>query len=256
MFIDGAANDAIAAVNDVQSLARLIASKAVARSPLASQRSEYARRSSAGRPSGDSHDGGASQSRSIGREDRAVARLPDFERQRHAASAHRNVGLDGLDRHPFAAIHRSLPADVDALEREILDVGAGRCHAPRDARVVAQRDERHARNRDADHVETRRHQMHLVPHRRKLDLQMRIVGEDRAAAPWCVRRQAPSCCCCLAARPPPATPDRPEARGRDLRRRIGRDAGCCKSACWRRIGWGTLRGTGWRALGRRQDRRR
>src|ERR671912_1601672 len=62
MFIDGAAKEAIASENDVQSLARLIASNAVARSPVASHCSEYARRSSEGRPSGDSQDGGASQS--------------------------------------------------------------------------------------------------------------------------------------------------------------------------------------------------
>src|ERR671912_2410674 len=62
MFIDGAAKEAIASENDVQSLARLIASNAVARSPVASHCSEYARRSSEGRPSGESQDGGASQS--------------------------------------------------------------------------------------------------------------------------------------------------------------------------------------------------
>src|SRR3990170_7083457 len=60
-FDDGTENAFTAAVNDAQSVARLIALNAVARSPLTSQRSEYARRSSAGRSSGDSHDGGASQ---------------------------------------------------------------------------------------------------------------------------------------------------------------------------------------------------
>src|SRR5690554_4435937 len=62
MFIDGAANAPIAFEKDVQSLARLIASNAVARSPDASHCSEYAWRSSEVRPSGDNHDGGASQS--------------------------------------------------------------------------------------------------------------------------------------------------------------------------------------------------
>src|SRR5687768_2642205 len=61
MFWDGAEKPLTAEVNDAQSVARLIASNAAARSPLASQRSEYARRSSAGRSSGDNHDGGASQ---------------------------------------------------------------------------------------------------------------------------------------------------------------------------------------------------
>ena len=42
------------------------------------------------------------------RDDRTVARLPHLERQRLAAAAHGNVGLDDLDRHPFAAIERPL----------------------------------------------------------------------------------------------------------------------------------------------------
>ena len=52
----------MAAVNVVQSVARLRASNETARSPPASQRMAYARCSPDGRPSGDSHDGGASHS--------------------------------------------------------------------------------------------------------------------------------------------------------------------------------------------------
>src|SRR5262245_46174499 len=64
MFIEGTAKNDTALVNEVQSLARLIASNAVATSPPAANLIEYAFRSSLGRSSGDNHDGGASQSRS------------------------------------------------------------------------------------------------------------------------------------------------------------------------------------------------
>ena len=69
--------------------------------------------------------------------------------RRVGLAAHGNVRRRHLDRHPLATPERALARQVDALEKEILDVGVGIGDAPRNARVVAQHDEGRAGNRDA-----------------------------------------------------------------------------------------------------------
>ncbi len=71
----------------------------------------------------------------------------------------------------------ALAAHVDAFERQVLHVGVRRRHAPGDPRVVTERNEGHAGNRDPGHIQARGDEMHLVPHGREFDLQVRIVRE-------------------------------------------------------------------------------
>ena len=141
------------------------------------------------------------------REDRAVARLPDLERQRRAAAAHRNVGRRRLDRHPLAAIHRPLLADVDALERRSCTSApvAVMPHAMRALWPSAM----NGTPGIVTPITSRPAATRCISYQTDGNSICRCGSLARIGRPpSCVRRPAPSCCCCRAARRPPATRDR------------------------------------------------
>ena len=118
-------------------------------------------------------------------------RAPHLERCRRRAAAYRNGRRFDLHRLPALCRLHPLAGQVEALEHQILHVGAGVGEAPRDARVVTNRHKRRAGQRHALHVEAGGHEVHLVPHRRQLDEQVRVVGQQRPAGGRALARHHP-----------------------------------------------------------------
>ena len=69
----------------------------------------------------------------------------------------------------------------DALDEEVLRVAVGGREGPRHRVVAAEHDEGNAGKRAADHVALRRGDVREIPERRRLQAEMRIVGEERLA---------------------------------------------------------------------------
>jgi hypothetical protein len=94
------------------------------------------------------------------------------------------------DAHRQALVGRALDADdFDALgelplallQVQVLHVAAGAGEAPGDALVASGQDARHTRQRAANGVEAGRVQVREVPHRRRREPEVRVVGEQRLA---------------------------------------------------------------------------
>ena len=112
---------------------------------------------------------------------RAVASGPD--RKAHVyCGAHVDVLLVHFGVNP-AALHQVFVrvAGVERLEVQVLDVGAGVGHSPRDPVVVTDDHEGSAGQADAGHVQTRRLELNLVPDAGHAVAQMRVVREQRLA---------------------------------------------------------------------------
>jgi hypothetical protein len=100
-----------------------------------------------------------------------------------------------LDADVFRHAGHSLPAagclhlhrvvGLEALEVQVLHIGAGVGEAPGDVFILAEHDHRQARHRRAgglEAVRARHFDARDVPQRRCRDLQMRVVGQQRLAA--------------------------------------------------------------------------
>ncbi len=72
-------------------------------------------------------------------------------------------------------------AGIRLLDIEILDVAAGGGEAPGDVIVMAENEERRARRGDAGEFLARRLDAREIPHPRRGEIEMRVVGEQRLA---------------------------------------------------------------------------
>ena len=70
---------------------------------------------------------------------------------------------------------------IDTFDEQILRVGAGVGEAPGYGAVVPQHDRGYARQGRPDQLEARRLEVGEIPHARRLQAEMRIVGEQRPA---------------------------------------------------------------------------
>ena len=103
----------------------------------------------------------------------------------------RDVGLafhlddlvDGLEARPAVGrlVLRAV-VGLDALEVEVLHIGAGIGEAPCDMLVLAEDHAGQRRHRRAGHLQLRCLDAREVPQRRRAQLQVRVVGEQRLAA--------------------------------------------------------------------------
>ena len=111
--------------------------------------------------------------------DRPMARDDDFELFIRLAF-HGNRFLDDRRLPPLAlrAIHLRIRR-IECLDVQILHVRHVVREAPRDALVVPDHDERRPGQGESLHVPARRRQVNLIPYRRQVQLEVRVVGQQR-----------------------------------------------------------------------------
>ncbi len=134
---------------------------------------------------GEGHDGTAlEQTRGVGRQIGDHRSVPG----RAYREGHRRRALDGDDllagREAGGAVRDQVAGrilGIDALDEQVLDVGAGVGEAPGDPAIVPQHDTRHAGHAGADQLDLRRPQMRKIPVARRAQAQVRIVGKKRRA---------------------------------------------------------------------------
>ena len=127
--------------------------------------------------------GPASRSKLVAdvRHDRPVARGANM--QRDVAGA---LDVDGLVAgfKSLGPVGRQILigiGGIDGLDEQILGVGLRRGDAPGDRRVVAEHEQRQAGDGGADDRTFRGVYTRQIPHDRRLDLEVGVVGEDRLA---------------------------------------------------------------------------
>ncbi|MCY1288712.1 hypothetical protein D9M70_377670 [compost metagenome] len=115
------------------------------------------------------------------RDHRPVARAADF--QRHVGRALDADGLGaGLEAGPAVrGLVLGLAAGPQPFDKQVLHVRRGIGQTPCDAVVVPEHHHRNAGQRGAGHVESRGGHAGEIPQRRRLQTQVRVVGQHRLA---------------------------------------------------------------------------
>jgi len=120
-----------------------------------------------------------------------VDRLPDRDRSVRTVRD-RDRPLVGLELAPLAAVPVALVRVVGLVRVEVDHVRAGVGEPPRAGVVLADHDERHPREGDPAHGEVVGPEVQLVPHRRRREREVGVVGDQRPAARGVLARDDPA----------------------------------------------------------------